>query len=69
MADAGAGPEDIDFVIAATLSPDHYFPGNGVIVQAKLGLGTVGALDVRDQCCGFLYAPVRGRPVHPDRHL
>jgi 3-oxoacyl-[acyl-carrier-protein] synthase III len=56
MADAGAGPADIDFVIAATLSPDHYFPGNGVIVQAKLGLGTVGALDVRDQCCGFLYA-------------
>lgn len=55
MADAGAGPADIDFVIAATLSPDHYFPGIGVIVQARLGLGTVGALDVRDQCCGFLY--------------
>ncbi len=55
MADAGAGPADIDFVVAATLSPDHYFPGIGVIVQAKLGLGTVGALDVRDQCCGFLY--------------
>jgi len=56
MADAGAGPTDIDFVIAATLSPDHYFPGNGVIVQAALGLGTVGALDVRDQCSGFIYA-------------
>jgi 3-oxoacyl-[acyl-carrier-protein] synthase-3 len=55
MADAGAGPSDIDFVIAATLSPDHYFPGNGVIVQAALGLGTVGALDIRDQCCGFIY--------------
>lgn len=55
MANAGAGPGDIDFVIAATLSPDHYFPGIGVIVQAALGLGTVGALDVRDQCCGFLY--------------
>jgi 3-oxoacyl-[acyl-carrier-protein] synthase-3 len=55
MADAGAGPGDIDFVVAATLSPDHYFPGIGVIVQAALGLGTVGALDVRDQCCGFLY--------------
>ncbi len=55
MADAGAGPGDIDFVIAATLSPDHYFPGIGVIVQSELGLGTVGALDVRDQCCGFLY--------------
>ncbi len=54
--DAKAAPGDIDFIIAATLSPDHYFPGNGVLVQAKLGLGFVGALDVRDQCCGFLYA-------------
>jgi 3-oxoacyl-[acyl-carrier-protein] synthase III len=56
MSDAKADPGDIDFVIAATLSPDHYFPGNGVIVQAKLGLGQVGALDVRDQCSGFIYA-------------
>jgi 3-oxoacyl-[acyl-carrier-protein] synthase-3 len=55
MADAGAEPADIDFVIAATLSPDHYFPGIGVIVQAALGLGTVGALDVRNQCSGFIY--------------
>jgi 3-oxoacyl-[acyl-carrier-protein] synthase III len=54
--DAKADPGDIDFIIAATLSPDHYFPGIGVIVQAKLGLGFVGALDVRDQCCGFIYA-------------
>ena len=36
--------------------PDHYFPGIGVLVQAKLGLGTTGALDVRNQCSGFLYA-------------
>jgi 3-oxoacyl-[acyl-carrier-protein] synthase-3 len=47
---------EIDFIIAATLSPDHYFPGIGVIVQAKLGLTTIGALDVRDQCSGFIYA-------------
>jgi 3-oxoacyl-[acyl-carrier-protein] synthase III len=54
--DAKIDPADVDFIIAATLSPDHYFPGIGVMVQAKLGLGLVGALDVRDQCCGFLYA-------------
>ncbi|MGZ5487997.1 MAG: 3-oxoacyl-ACP synthase III family protein, partial [Candidatus Aminicenantales bacterium] len=56
MAAAGVEPASIDFVIAATLSPDHYFPGIGVLVQAKLGLGTTGALDVRNQCSGFLYA-------------
>lgn len=48
--------EDIDFVIFATLSPDYYFPGPGVLVQRDLGLRTVGALDVRNQCSGFVYA-------------
>lgn len=47
---------DIDFVIFATLSPDYYFPGPGVLVQRDLGLKTVGALDVRNQCSGFVYA-------------
>jgi 3-oxoacyl-[acyl-carrier-protein] synthase-3 len=56
IADAGIDPATIDFVVAATLSPDHYFPGIGVLVQAKLGLGTTGALDVRNQCSGFIYA-------------
>jgi 3-oxoacyl-[acyl-carrier-protein] synthase-3 len=56
IADAAVDPATIDFVIAATLSPDHYFPGIGVLVQAKLGLGTIGALDVRNQCSGFIYA-------------
>jgi 3-oxoacyl-[acyl-carrier-protein] synthase-3 len=54
--DAGIDPSTIDFIVAATLSPDYYFPGIGVLVQAKLGLGTIGALDVRDQCSGFIYA-------------
>ena len=49
-------PEDIDFVVFATLSPDYYFPGPGVLVQRDLGLRTVGALDVRNQCSGFLYS-------------
>jgi len=47
---------EIDFIIAATLSPDHYFPGIGVIVQEKLDLIGIGALDVRNQCSGFIYA-------------
>ena len=47
---------EIDFIIAATLSPDFYFPGIGVLVQRKLGLPNIGALDVRNQCSGFIYA-------------
>ena len=53
---ANVSKEDIDFVIFATLSPDYYFPGPGVLVQRDLGLKTVGALDVRNQCSGFVYA-------------
>jgi 3-oxoacyl-[acyl-carrier-protein] synthase-3 len=56
VADAGGTPEDVDFIIAATLSPDQYFPGIGVQIQAALGCGTIGALDVRAQCSGFLFA-------------
>lgn len=53
---AGISKDDIDFIIFATLSPDYYFPGPGVLVQRDLGLKTVGALDVRNQCSGFVYA-------------
>jgi 3-oxoacyl-[acyl-carrier-protein] synthase-3 len=53
---AGINKADIDLIIAATLSPDHYFPGIGVQVQAKLGLYPIGALDIRNQCSGFIYA-------------
>lgn len=53
---AGLQKEDIDFLIFATLSPDYYFPGCGVLAQKELGLNTVGALDVRNQCSGFIYA-------------
>ena len=48
--------EEIDFIVFATLSPDFYFPGCGVLVQKELGLPNVGALDIRNQCSGFLYA-------------
>ena len=53
---AGIDKDDIDFIIFATLSPDYYFPGPGVLVQRDLNIKTVGALDVRNQCSGFVYA-------------
>jgi len=56
IGNAGLSVEDIDLVIFATLSPDMYFPGVGVLVQDLLGMRNVGALDVRDQCSGFVYA-------------
>ncbi len=56
IADAGLQPEDINFIIFATLSPDYYFPGGGVQLQELLGVGTIGALDVRNQCSGFIYS-------------
>ncbi len=56
MQRAGVTPQDIDFVVFATLSPDYYFPGCGVLVQRALKMKEVGALDVRNQCSGFVYA-------------
>ncbi len=53
---AGLTPRDIDFIIFATLSPDYYFPGCGVLVQRALKMREVGALDIRNQCSGFVYA-------------
>ncbi|MBQ0768047.1 MAG: ketoacyl-ACP synthase III [Bizionia sp.] len=53
---AGIDKDDIDFIIFATLSPDMYFPGPGVQVQEALNIKTVGALDIRNQCSGFVYA-------------
>lgn len=53
---AGITPQDIDFIVFATLSPDYYFPGCGVLVQRALQIKEIGALDVRNQCSGFIYA-------------
>lgn len=55
--DAGIQAEDLDFIIFATLSPDYYFPGCGVLLQRELGITKteIGALDVRNQCTGFVY--------------
>ncbi len=52
---AGWKAEDLDLIIFATLSPDYFFPGSGCLLQAKLGLKSTPALDIRQQCTGFLY--------------
>ncbi|MEO6314953.1 MAG: beta-ketoacyl-ACP synthase III [Chitinophagaceae bacterium] len=53
---AGITAQDIDFIVFATLSPDYYFPGCGVLLQRAMKMKEIGALDVRNQCSGFLYA-------------
>lgn len=55
---AGIDKTDVDFIIFATLSPDYYFPGCGVLLQRELGITRteIGALDIRNQCSGFVYA-------------
>ncbi len=53
---AGKTKEDIDAIIFATMTPDHFFPGNGPVVQAKMGFPeSIPAFDIRQQCSGFLY--------------
>jgi 3-oxoacyl-[acyl-carrier-protein] synthase-3 len=52
---AGLTTKDIDFIVFATLSPDYYFPGCGVQLQEMLDMRTIGALDIRNQCSGFVY--------------
>jgi 3-oxoacyl-[acyl-carrier-protein] synthase-3 len=53
---AGITPKDVDFIVFATLSPDYYFPGCGVLLQRAMQMKEIGALDVRNQCSGFVYA-------------
>ncbi len=53
---AGITAKEVDFIVFATLSPDYYFPGCGVLLQREMGMGEVGALDIRNQCSGFVYA-------------
>ncbi len=55
LADARIDAAELDLIIYATLNPDHAFPGNAPLLQHRLGLGTIGALDVRNQCTGFIY--------------
>ena len=53
---ADINKNDIDLILFATLSPDYYFPGSGVIVQQLLEIPTCPAMDIRNQCSGFIYA-------------
>ncbi|MFO7826287.1 MAG: beta-ketoacyl-ACP synthase III [Cyclobacterium sp.] len=53
---AGIPTNEIDFIIFATITPDYFLPGNGVLLQRELGLQGIGALDIRNACSGFVYA-------------
>ena len=52
---AGVAPFDIDLVVSATMTPDHFFPGNGGLIQSRLGIPAVPCFDIRQQCSGFIY--------------
>ena len=54
LVNAGVQKEELDMIVLATLSPDHEFPGTACFLQAKLGVPGIPALDVRQQCSGFL---------------
>jgi len=53
---AGKTADEVDFILFATLSPDYHFPGSGVLMQRELPFRNIGALDIRGQCSGFIYA-------------
>lgn len=55
LADAGIEAAEVDYIVCATMTPDHYFPGAGTLVQQHLGMGPTPALDIRQQCAGFAY--------------
>jgi len=53
---AGKTPQDVDAIVFATLTPDYYFPGSGVLLQRELGISRIPCFDIRSQCGGFIYA-------------
>ena len=55
LQDAGVAKEEVDYIVFATMTPDHYFPGCGGLLQDKLQMPLIPALDIRQQCTGFLY--------------
>ena len=55
LADAGMAADEVDYIVCATMTPDHFFPGCGTLLQQKLGIRPIPALDIRQQCAGFAY--------------
>src|SRR5437867_4561200 len=55
LAQAAMQPSDLDCIVYCTCTPDHFEPGNGVFLERELGLTDIPAIDVRNQCSGFLY--------------
>lgn len=55
IADAGIDPAAVDYIVCASMTPNHYFPGNGTLIQNLLGLDPMPTLDIRQQCAGFAY--------------
>src|ERR1041384_5696174 len=55
LASANRTTADIDAVIFATMTPNYFFPGNGPVLQAKMGFPNIPTFDIRQQCSGFLY--------------
>src|SRR3954463_11448248 len=53
---ANLSEKDIEFIVFATITPDYFFPGSGVLLQRELGLENIPALDIRNACSGFIYA-------------
>jgi len=56
LKNADVDVKEVDFIVFATISPDYYFPGSGLLMQRELGLAGIPALDVRNACSGFIYA-------------
>lgn len=55
LADAGMEADEVDYIVCATMTPDHYFPGAGTLIQQKLGMRPLPALDIRQQCANYVY--------------
>ncbi|SEG04340.1 3-oxoacyl-ACP synthase III family protein [Algoriphagus boritolerans] len=56
MERAGVGAKEIEFIVFATITSDYFLPGNGVLLQRELGLSSIGAIDIKNACSGFVYA-------------
>lgn len=56
MERAGIDPKEIELIVFATITSDYFLPGNGVLLQRELGVGSIGAIEIKNACSGFVYA-------------